>query len=72
MTLTSSAIAARFLDLLPESAKARVGRKVRLASLSPITSATIETRGFRVAVEAGVPTWDGLLGAIADRVKGGA
>ena len=72
VTLTSSAIAARFLDLLPESARARVGREVRLASLSPITSATIETRGFRVAVEAGVPTWDGLLGAIADRVKGGA
>jgi uroporphyrinogen III methyltransferase / synthase len=68
VTLTSPAIAERFLGLLTDSAKTKIGREVRLASLSPITSAAIDRLGWPVAVEATVHTWDGLLDAIAAKV----
>ena len=35
ITLTSSAITTRLHDLLPEPARQRIGREVRLASISP-------------------------------------
>ena len=69
VTLTSSAIAERFHALLPESARTRIGRKVRLASLSPVTSGTIARLGWPVAVEAAKHTWDGLVDAIAAKVR---
>jgi uroporphyrinogen III methyltransferase / synthase len=72
VTLTSPAIAARFQGLLSDKAKARVGREVRLASLSPVTSEAIARLGWPVAVEAEVHTWDGLVDAIAGRIKTGA
>lgn len=69
VTLTSSAITARLHALLPEAARLRIGREVRLASLSPITSAAAERLGWPVAVEAKVYTWDGLVEAIVERVS---
>ena len=42
--------------------------KVRLASLSPVTSATAARLGWPIAAEAEVYTWPGLVRAIADRV----
>jgi uroporphyrinogen III methyltransferase/synthase len=71
VTLTSSAIAERFHGLLPESARARIGREILLASLSPVTSNTVTRLGWTVEAEATVYTWDGLIGALADRVAGG-
>ncbi len=68
ITLTSSAIAERLHALLTEEARGRIGREIRLASLSPVTSATIARLGWPVAVEATVFTWDGLVGAIAAKV----
>ena len=68
ITLTSSAIAERLHALLPEPARNRIGREVRVASLSPVTSATITRLGWPVAVEAAVYTWDGLVEAIAAKV----
>jgi uroporphyrinogen III methyltransferase/synthase len=68
ITLTSPAIADRLHSLLPEAAHARVGREVRLASLSPVTSATIARLGWPVAVEANEYTWDGLVSALVARV----
>jgi uroporphyrinogen III methyltransferase/synthase len=65
VTLTSPAIAERFHGLLSEPARERIGRQVRLASLSPVTSAAIARLGWPVGVEATVYTWDGLLAAIA-------
>ena len=65
VTLTSPAIAARFFSLLTDRAKASIGRAVRLASLSPVTSAEVERLGGKVAAEAAVHTWDGLIEAIA-------
>jgi uroporphyrinogen III methyltransferase / synthase len=71
VTLTSPAIAERFFGLLNDSARVQIGRAVRLASLSPVTSAAIERLGWPIAVEATVHTWDGLVEAIAAKVAAG-
>jgi uroporphyrinogen III methyltransferase/synthase len=68
ITLTSSAITERLHALLPDEARCRIGRKIRLASLSPVTSATAARLGWPVAVEAEVYTWPGLVRALAERV----
>jgi len=64
ITLTSSAITERLHALLPPEARTRVGQAIRLASLSPVTSATARRLGWEVAAEAAVYTWDGLIHAI--------
>ena len=58
ITLTSSAITERLHDLLPDAARRRIGREVRLASLSPVTSATAAALGWEIAVEATEFTWE--------------
>ncbi len=68
ITLTSSAIAARLHSLLPEPARRRVGRQVRLASLSPVTSETAAKLGWDVAVEAREFTWEGLVHSLVERI----
>ena len=68
VTLTSSAIAARLHTLLPESARGLIGGRVRLATLSPVTSATVIGLGWAVAVEASVSTWEGLVSSLVERV----
>ena len=68
ITLTSSAITERLHALLPEEARRRIGGSIRLASLSPVTSATAERLGWPIAAEAGTYTWDGLVAAIVERV----
>lgn len=74
ITITSSAIAERLASLLSETARARVGREIRLASLSPLTSETARSLGWNVAAEAKDSTREGLVEAIvevvaADRAK---
>ncbi|MBX6316191.1 MAG: uroporphyrinogen-III synthase, partial [Isosphaeraceae bacterium] len=64
ITLTSSAITERLHALLPEPARRRIGHEVRLASLSPVTTAAAARLGWPVAAEAAVFTWDGLVQAI--------
>jgi uroporphyrinogen III methyltransferase/synthase len=65
ITLTSSAIAERLHALLPAEARERIARGgVRLASLSPVTSAAIARLGWPVAVEAEEFTWPGLVRAL--------
>lgn len=65
ITLTSSAITERLHGLLPGSVRDRIaGGQIRLASLSPITSATARGLGWPVAVEAAEATWPGLLDAL--------
>jgi uroporphyrinogen III methyltransferase/synthase len=69
ITLTSSAIAERMLGLLGESSKSALRQgTTRLASLSPVTSLTIEKLGFPVTVEAVTYTWDGLVDAIVAKI----
>jgi uroporphyrinogen III methyltransferase/synthase len=66
ITVTSSAIVTRLHALLPEDARRRIGVDVRLASISPITSAAAAQLGWPVAVEASVHTWDGLIEALIE------
>jgi uroporphyrinogen III methyltransferase/synthase len=67
ITLTSSAITERLHALLPEEARRKIGREIRLASISPITSATATRLGWTVAAEASAYTWPGLVAAIVDQ-----
>jgi uroporphyrinogen III methyltransferase/synthase len=53
---------------LPPAARARIGREIRLASLSPVTTATAEQLGWPVAVEAAEYTWEGLVQALTERI----
>jgi uroporphyrinogen III methyltransferase / synthase len=68
VTLSSSAIARRLHALLPERARQRIGRNVRLASLSPVTSETVTDLGWDVAVEATEYTWEGLIRSLVERI----
>jgi uroporphyrinogen III methyltransferase/synthase len=68
ITLTSSAITERLHALLPNDARRRVGREIRLVSLSPVTSAAAARLGWPVTAEAAVYTWPGLVRAIVERV----
>jgi uroporphyrinogen III methyltransferase/synthase len=68
ITLTSSAITERLHSLLTEAARELVGRGIRLASLSPVTSETARRLGWSVAAEAKVYTWAGLVDAIVETV----
>ncbi len=68
ITLTSSAITRRLHDLLPASARRLIGDRVRLASLSPVTSETARQLGWDVAVEAREYTWPGLVRSLVERV----
>jgi uroporphyrinogen III methyltransferase/synthase len=69
VTLTSSAIARSLRSLLPEEARQRLGRDIKLASLSPVTSSTAVELGWTIAAEAEVYTWEGLVEAIVAAVK---
>jgi uroporphyrinogen III methyltransferase/synthase len=64
ITLTSSAITTRLHALLPEAARQRVGQSVRLASISPVTSATAMRLGWTLGAEASEFTWAGLVQAV--------
>lgn len=67
ITLTSSAITERLHALLPAPAHALIGGPVRLASISPVTTAAAARLGWTVDAEARTYTWDGLVQAIVDR-----
>jgi uroporphyrinogen III methyltransferase/synthase len=69
ITLTSSAITSRLHALLPDHARQRIGREIRLASLSPVTTATARNLGWSVAVEADVYNWEGLVRALVDHIE---
>lgn len=65
VTLTSSNIARAFLRGLDAPCRARIeAGDVRLASISPITSAAVRELGFEVAVEATSYTTKGLVEAL--------
>ena len=71
ITLTSSAIATRLHGLLAGPVQRRIGHEIKLASLSPVTTATLSRLGWRAEVEAAVYTWEGLVQALCDRVDAG-
>ncbi len=69
ITLTSPAIAARLHGLLPDELRGRIGKQIRLASLSPVTTQAVRSVGWEIAVEAAEYTWEGLVRAIVEQVK---
>ncbi len=70
VTLTSSAITSRLCELLPEEAKSRMGKEIRLVSISPITTEAASRVGWRVQAQAEIYTWDGVVRAIVNETRG--
>ena len=72
--LSSPSIARNLARLLPASAQDRVGKSLRLASISPVTTAAALDAGLTVSAEATTFTWDGIFDAIIEagglRVEG--
>lgn len=62
--LSSPSIARRVASLLPDSARDRLGQSLRIASISPVTSAAASEAGLPVHVEATTFTWEGIFEAI--------
>jgi uroporphyrinogen III methyltransferase/synthase len=69
ITLTSSAITTRLHELLPQPDHDAVGKQIKLASLSPVTSETAVKLGWQVASEAIDYTWEGLVEALVAQVN---
>ena len=67
ITFTSSSTVKNFFDLVQPTLLS--GRAVRLASIGPSTSATIESLGLTPAVQAEKHTIDGLIEAILDQER---
>ncbi|MDX2036834.1 MAG: uroporphyrinogen-III C-methyltransferase [Isosphaeraceae bacterium] len=72
ITLSSSAIARRLHSLLPLEIREEIGRSIRLASISPVTSAAARELGWSVHAEAARHDWDALIEAItaAESLRG--
>ncbi len=64
--LSSPSIARQFRKLLGPQACEQVGTTIRLASISPVTSAAAEECGLAIHAEAREYTWPGLFAAIVD------
>jgi uroporphyrinogen-III synthase len=69
VTFTSSSTATNFLQLLGDHAREAL-RDVCVASIGPVTSATLEQAGFKPTVEAKEYTMQGLVAAIAEFAPG--
>lgn len=61
---SSSNMALGFFRWLDPLLQATVRQQLKIVSISPVTSATIEAAGFRVTAEASPYTMDGLIGAL--------
>ncbi|MGC1273632.1 MAG: uroporphyrinogen-III C-methyltransferase [Planctomycetaceae bacterium] len=70
IALSSPAIARCLVDLMPAAALKHLGRKVKLASISPVTSEAARELGLPIAAEATEFTWNGLLTAILNAEAG--
>lgn len=62
--VSSPAIARNVSRLVPDAARSLFGQRVRIASISPVTSAACQEVGLPVSAEAKQHTWDGILAAI--------
>ena len=70
--LTSSAITRSLLQRLGPDARAPLGRGIKLASISPVTSRTARDLGLAIAAEARQYTADGVVDAILEYETAGA
>jgi len=62
--LSSPSIARAFHRLLSPAARDQLGNSVRVASISPVTSAAAREVGMPVDAEATTYTWGGLIAAV--------
>jgi uroporphyrinogen III methyltransferase/synthase len=67
ITFTSSSTARNFVALLDSKDPAQSLRGITIASIGPVTSATLRELGLTVDVEAGEYTIPGLVKALAER-----
>jgi uroporphyrinogen III methyltransferase/synthase len=67
--LSSPSIARAFHRLLTPAARDQLGKKVCVASISPVTSAAARELRMPVDAEAKTYTWDGLLAAIVPKAR---
>ncbi|MGQ0637545.1 MAG: uroporphyrinogen-III C-methyltransferase [Planctomycetaceae bacterium] len=66
--LSSPSVARSFARLLPAAARAHLGRTIRLASISPVTTAAAVEAGLPIAAEAREFTWAGIIEAVRSGV----
>ncbi|MFN0051021.1 MAG: uroporphyrinogen-III C-methyltransferase [Planctomycetales bacterium] len=64
ITLSSPSTVRALASLLPAEVAARLGTSIRLASISPVTSAAASDLGWPIAAEATTHSWEGLLQGI--------
>jgi len=69
VTITSPRTIHCLMTHLPQSACERIGRTVKLASISPLTSAAAREHGLTVSVEAATASMDGLVDAMVRCVE---
>lgn len=62
--VSSPAIARNVARLVPDAARSLLGRQIRIASISPVTSAVCQEVGLPISAEAIEHTWEGILSAI--------
>jgi uroporphyrinogen III methyltransferase/synthase len=62
--LSSPAIARRLAALMPGSAKSLLGKRTRLAAISPITAEAAKEAGLPISVVAETYTWAGMWEAV--------
>ncbi len=62
--LSSSAIARAFARLLPAESHDHLGKKLKLAAISPLTAQAAQEAGLPVQVVAEETTWEGIFQAI--------
>jgi len=68
--LSSPSIARRVAELLPDNAGNQRGSTLRIATISPVTTAAAKAAGLAVHAEAITYTWDGIFEAIRGSVAG--
>ncbi|HBL47043.1 MAG TPA: uroporphyrinogen-III C-methyltransferase, partial [Planctomycetaceae bacterium] len=69
--LSSPSIARNFERLLTDAARAQLGKSIRLASISPVTSQAAQEAGLQIDVEAKDYHWDGIFTAIQQYAASG-
>jgi uroporphyrinogen III methyltransferase/synthase len=69
VTFTSSSTVTNFLNALPEDRRADLLKKVKAASIGPVTSGTLKEHGIEIVVEATESTIPGLIAAIVDHFR---
>ena len=69
LTMTSPRIVRSLMAHLPDSAKAQLGTRTKLASISPLTSAAARECGLQVTAEACTASTDAVIDAMLECSK---